>query len=116
MPMQSRSERLRELNIAHAPVRLDLLGLDRIVVINRIRSTLRSQLRNRRLHIAGLIDHAGFEQRWLAIPAPGSVNFVSALESTGSCSRALCQLAPPSMETSTRLTLPLPVHASPLIS
>src|SRR5664279_347199 len=44
------------------------------------------------------------------------VNLVSAFDSTGSCSRALCQLAPPSMETSTRLTLPLPLHARPRIS
>src|SRR5258708_12316175 len=46
----------------------------------------------------------------------GSVNLVSAFDSTGSCSRALCQLAPPSVETSTRLTLPFPVQANPRIS
>src|SRR6476646_7859137 len=44
------------------------------------------------------------------------VNLVNAFDSTGSWSRAVCQLTPPSVETSTRLILPLPVHASPLIS
>ena len=115
-PTESSRERLRELNIEHAPVGLDLPGLDRIVVIDRIRSALLSQLRNGRLHIAGLVDHARFQQRRLAVPAPRQREFRQRFDSTGSCSRALCQLTPPSVETSTRLTLPLPVHANPLIS
>src|ERR1700694_2163617 len=74
-PAQSSSVRSRELNIEHAPVRLDLPGLDRIVVVDRIRSALLSQLRNRRLHIAGLVDDAGFQQRRLTIPAPRQSEF-----------------------------------------
>src|SRR5579875_514846 len=35
---------------------------------------------------------------------------------TGSCKRAGCQLRPPSVETSTRLTLPRPDQARPVIS
>src|SRR6185437_11192024 len=56
MPAPSISKRLRELNIEHAPVGLDLPGLDRIVVIDRIRSALLAQFRNRRLNIAGFVD------------------------------------------------------------
>src|SRR5882724_9871442 len=61
---------LRELNIEYAPVRLDLPGLDRIVVVDRIRPALLSQLRNGRLHITGLVDDAGFQQRRPPVPAP----------------------------------------------
>src|SRR5260370_14989745 len=74
-PVPSTSGHLSELTIEHAPVRLGLPRLDRIVVIDRIQSAARSQLRDRRLHVPGLIDHAGFEQRRLAIPAPRQREF-----------------------------------------
>src|SRR6476660_1416705 len=62
---------LRELYIEHVSVGLDLPGLDRIVVIDRVRATLCSQLCDGRLHVAGLIDDAGCDQRRTAVPAPG---------------------------------------------
>src|SRR3954466_3706429 len=62
---------LRELYIEDASVRLDLPGLDRIVVIDRVRAALLSQLRNGRLHVTALVDDAGGEQRRGAVPAPG---------------------------------------------
>src|SRR5579864_123920 len=46
----------------------------------------------------------------------GSAKRVNALDRIGSCSWAVCQLTPPSHETSTCLTLPLPLQASPRIS
>src|SRR5215469_9911766 len=61
-----------ELNIEHAPIRLDLPGLGRIVVIDRIGAALLAQLRDGRLHIACLIHRARFEERRPAIPAPSN--------------------------------------------
>src|SRR6266545_1548652 len=62
---------LRELYIEDASVGFDLPGLDRVVVIDRVRAALLSQLRNRRLHVTGLVDDAGCDQRRAAVPAPG---------------------------------------------
>src|SRR5829696_6197021 len=70
---------LRELYIEDAPVRFDLPGLDRIVVIDRVRAALLPQLRNRRLHITGLVDDAGGDQRRAAVPAPGQSEFCECL-------------------------------------
>src|SRR6185437_12428059 len=44
------------------------------------------------------------------------VNRVSAFDKIGSCNWALCQLTPPSNETSTALILPRPLHARPRTS
>src|SRR5829696_7158742 len=62
---------LRELYIEDASVGFDLPGLDRIVVIDRVRASLFSQLRNARLHVTGFVDDAGGNQGRAALPAPG---------------------------------------------
>src|SRR6185312_12207847 len=66
----AKSVRLSELHIVDAPVRLYLPGLNTVVMVDRIGAALFAQGRDGRLHVAGLVDGARFQQRRLAVPAP----------------------------------------------
>src|SRR5580693_9924064 len=74
-PNPSPNPDLPELNIEHASVGLDLPGLDRIVVIDRIGPAQFSQVFDRRLNIAGFVDRTRFQQGRSALPAPGQREF-----------------------------------------
>jgi hypothetical protein len=67
------------------------------------------------LHVARLVGGAALQMRRLAVPHPVELKRVRHLDSTGPSSARGRQLRPPSTDTSTRLTLPRPDQARPVM-
>ena len=103
-----------DFDILGLPGRADQPGLDAVVVVDRVDAAHLAQLVLGRLHVAGSNPSRGTGS---SAPDRSSRNrrrsARSDLSSTGPSIRAVCQLRPPSSETSTRLTVPRPDHARP---
>src|SRR5215213_1951898 len=59
------------VDIAHLPIGRDSPGLDGVVVIEGVDPARLDELRDRRLHVAGLVDGPTLELGRLAVPRPG---------------------------------------------
>src|SRR5688500_2352152 len=68
MSMSAIASALADLDILNLTVRLEMPGLDAVIVINRVDAADLAQRVLGRLHIAGLVDGARLQEQRLAVP------------------------------------------------
>src|SRR5262249_13141155 len=102
------------VNMLHLAGWCDRPTRNGVEMIYRPAAAFADLLRTRRLDVAFVVDGAALQRSAAAVPLPS--NPEPRERRTGSCSTAGAQLAPPSADTSTRATLPLPDHAKPATS
>src|SRR5262245_41663452 len=68
--MQLATASVSRVDILDLAIRLHAPGLDRVVVIDRVRAVPRDELAARRLHDAGVVGRATLEHRGRAVPLP----------------------------------------------